>query len=449
MRDVQVAPAEHLQHWSENEQRASARSVKRGRELTVTDRLIESTDLAAVIRRAASTPRLNALRLSGCVVDGAIELSEITLGELELTRTTVRGPLDVRRTTFESDVRLDGATIDGAVYVWRCEFLGPVLLSGPLINDAATIAEVTFRRHALMQFAAKRVSLYQTRFEEGADLLLRHAVVLAEHVAFGASSLIADSSHGGPPDDHLLRNDDQRPRIESLRRSDVGNLLLSNVDLAGCHFYGTHRLDQLRIDGDPTYATEPPAWRWTPRRVLAEEAEIRVRGGESDWKSARTSPTDPSRWRSERHLRPGDVAALYRAMRQGQEQRKDEPGAADFYYGEMEMRRRAASGVERKLLWLYWVVSGYGLRASRALAALAVTVVLFGLAYHAVGLDPDQPLYRAGLFSLESTSSLFRTPPTPKLELTAWGEVLQVVERLVGPLFFALIVLSVRGRVKR
>jgi hypothetical protein len=441
--------AEELQHWSAAERRESAEVVEGGAELTVRDRRIASSELNDIVRGAASSGRLAALRLSGCAVDGALDFSAITVGELELTSTMVRGPLDVRRATFEEDVRLDGATVDGAVYFWRCEFQGPVLLSGPLINGRLTFAEVTFRRHALMQCTAKSVSLFQTRFEEGADLLLRHAVVLAEHVAFGAPSLIADSNHGGPPDEHLRRTDDQRPRIESLRRSDVGTLLLSNVDLGGCRFYGAHGLDQLRIDGDPTYATEPATGRWTPRRILAEEADVRVRAGESEWQSARTSPTDPSQWRGERPLDFGDVAALYRALRKGQEERKDEPGAADFYYGEMEMRRRAASGVERKLLWLYWVVSGYGLRASRALAALAVTIIAFGLAYHVVGFDPEAPLYRAGLFSLESTSSLFRTPPTPGLALTPWGEILHVVERLLGPLFFALIVLSLRGRVKR
>jgi hypothetical protein len=436
---------EELREWTPGERSKAFREVSHRGELTVRERSIVSEELKLVPSGAGSFEAPLTLRLIDCVIEGTIELADMTFGEFELTSTTVNGSLDVRRATFVGDFRMDGTAIDGEAYLWRCEFQAPVLMSGPLFNEALTFSEVTFRRHALMQCAAKRVRLFQARFVQGVDLLLRHAVVVAEHVAFEAPSLIADSSHGGPPDEHLRRNRDQRPRIESLRRSDVGNLLLSNCDLAGCHFYGAHRLDQLRVDGDPTYAMAP---RWTRRRIIAEEADVRVRAGESIWQSERTGPTDPG-WRRERHLRFDSVAAIYRGLRKGQEERKDEPGAADFYYGEMEMRRRAAAGMERALLWLYRTVAGYGLRASRAVAGLAITIVVFALGYYAVGFDLNPPLYRAGLFSLESTSSLFRTPATAGFILSPWGETFQVVERLLGPLFFALVVLALRGRVKR
>jgi hypothetical protein len=44
-----------------------------------------------------------------------------------------------------------------------------------------------------------------------------------------------------------------------------------------------------------------------------------------------------------------EIANLYRALRKGREDSKDEPGAADLYYGEMEMRRKATApySVER------------------------------------------------------------------------------------------------------
>ena len=104
---------------------------------------------------------------------------------------------------------------------------------------------------------------------------------------------------------------------------------------------------------------------------------------------------------------------------------------------------------ERLILSLYWLVAGYGLRASRALAALVITVAAFSLAFWCFGFEPRAKYPRALLFSIESTSSLFRVPEAPGLELTYGGEALQILLRLLGPLFFGFALLSLRGRVKR
>jgi hypothetical protein len=55
-------------------------------------------------------------------------------------------------------------------------------------------------------------------------------------------------------------------------------------------------------------------------------------------------------------LAPRYIANAYRDLRKGREDSKDEPGAADFYYGEMEMRRydKERSLAERAVLSLYW-----------------------------------------------------------------------------------------------
>jgi hypothetical protein len=144
------------------------------------------------------------------------------------------------------------------------------------------------------------------------------------------------------------------------------------------------------------------------------------------------------------------LATTYRALRKGREDESDAPGAGDFYYGEMEMRRHGeASGPERAVIWLYWLVSGYGLRASRALLALAVTIAIFAFFFDWWGFRPDRDFGRSLLFSIESTSSLFRIPEVKGSVLTGGGEVLQVILRLLGPLFFGLALLSLRGRVKR
>jgi hypothetical protein len=118
----------------------------------------------------------------------------------------------------------------------------------------------------------------------------------------------------------------------------------------------------LRIEGAKPFAatptglhrgrTWPPIWWWTRRQTLAEEQQWRatlVAGKPTNvrphpkrvgWYQEKAPP-----WLQERTGHPPErldadhVAVLYRALRKAQEDSKNEPGAADFYYGEMEMRR--------------------------------------------------------------------------------------------------------------
>jgi hypothetical protein len=262
-----------------------------------------------------------------------------------------------------------------------------------------------------------------------------------------------------------------------VRRAKLANLTVAGVDLRDCRFDGAHGLDRLRLEADCEFATTPGGWRSTRRAAIAEELEWRARHRKwDDWY--------PMCWLPKAaQLDAAEIAAIYRQLRKAKEDSKDEPGAADFYYGEMEMRRQSprqpdppahagAGGnaelagdirfegephapfhptptAERLVLWVYWLVSGYGLRASRALVALGLTIVLFALLLDWWGFRPARPFGSTLLFSIESTSSLFRVPETRGFMLTAGGEVLQVILRLLGPLFFGLALLSLRGRVKR
>ena len=126
------------------------------------------------------------------------------------------------------------------------------------------------------------------------------------------------------------------------------------------------------------------------------------------------------------------------------------------------MRRRARPGgnpdgqsgeaargrVERGILTAYWLVSGYGLRAWRAVAWLAGVSALFAVAFHLVGFAiPPRPVsyWTSLLYAFRATLSL----TNDEAKLTAWGELLQGVLRLTGPVLLGLALLALRGRVKR
>lgn len=157
-----------------------------------------------------------------------------------------------------------------------------------------------------------------------------------------------------------------------------------------------------------------------------------------------------------------DVSAAYRALRKALEDSKDEPGAADFYYGEMDMRRLAAPSwsVERWLLTAYWLVSGYGLRAWRALATLLVVIAVAGWCFTNSAwvrpspagttpvLDPDSRVW-PWAFAAQETVALFRPAGTIGVTLVGAGVAVDLAVRILGPALLALAVLAIRNRTKR
>ncbi|MEU8851944.1 hypothetical protein AB0C70_38260 [Streptomyces sp. NPDC048564] len=182
---------------------------------------------------------------------------------------------------------------------------------------------------------------------------------------------------------------------------------------------------------------------------------------------------------------PNELASVYRALRKASEDAKNEPDAADFYYGEMEMRRhdRARPWGERALLTAYWAVSGYGLRASRALATLLVSMGLTVVLLMMVGL-PAQPTVQRTTGTVTGGHHVALTtrapaprgaPPGPWVDRLSWrraeraartavnsvvfrsagqgltlpGTYIEMASRVVEPVLLALVLLALRSRIKR
>jgi len=269
----------------------------------------------------------------------------------------------------------------------------------------------------------------------------------------------------------LHRQRDERARLVSLRDVDVSNLELVDIDLQRCLFDGAYHLDQLGLQGNSSFLDGPKGvhfkWGWPPiwwstrRKLLAEEAwwrayremrgETDARGGK--WGGIEFSPPD---WiiehggRSPERLEPSRLAAMYRTLRKAQEDRKNEPGAADFYYGEMEMRRcsEVTPLGERLILIAYWLFAGYGLRGTRALLALLLVISVSSVLLYNYGFlmsGRSYSLVDTVVYALASSVAL----PANAAQLSTFGELLRILLRLVGPLLLGLFLLSVRNRIKR
>jgi hypothetical protein len=143
------------------------------------------------------------------------------------------------------------------------------------------------------------------------------------------------------------------------------------------------------------------------------------------------------------------VAAEYRSLRKAREDSKDEPGAADFYYGEMEMRRLdtvETSFAERFIISTYWLVAGYGLRASRALGWLLLTLAASTVLLHQFGFEQRHPWWPALLYA---AGAITRVVSPPEGALNEGGQAIRIILGVLGPVLIGLAALSVRNRIKR
>jgi uncharacterized protein YjbI with pentapeptide repeats len=383
-----------------------------------------------------------------------------------------------RAATFQSDAQFAGAIFQGYALFDKATFQQARQLGPMLVRKSLLLRQAVFHQRAQIEIAAAAVCCQQARFPAGVQLRVRWAQIVLDDADLAAPSILTGASTFQEVEEGrwaraLARLEPagaraSRPRLLSVRRGDVAGLTVAGVDLRACRFAGAHRLDQLRIE-ESIFASTPTGWRWTTRQTIAEEHHWRAASShpdEHDRVPGTASPSMAARgagwyhsahwppaWLDVQPPTPAQTAALYRALRKGREDSKDEPGAADFYYGEMEMRRHDSTKPmgERFVLFLYWLFSGYALRASRALvwlfAVLAVATLLLaaqGLEQPAAGWSFPARLGTAALVAVEG--AVFRAS---EQQLTYVGRLIQAALRFAGPILLGLAVLSIRGRVKR
>ncbi|WP_314616933.1 pentapeptide repeat-containing protein [Streptomyces stackebrandtii] len=422
--------------------------------------------------------------------DGAWFKSATFQGGAWFESATFQHDAEFGSATFQHDAEFGSATFKGdagfeSVVFERWVSLGPLVCAGRVQLSGAV-----FNGPTTLSFAARRLECRRTRWLSTADVRLRYASVDFAHAVFEYPlTIAAEADPFVLPDGQAMAEQDlagtpdAAVRLASLRGVDAAHLVLADVDLSRCLFVGTVHLDQIRLEGACTFDTTPSALQWrgwrpvrfTPRRTLAEEHHWRASqaGAAIGWNVAGLGTG---------RVGPLQLAPVYRALRKAFEDGKHEPGAADFYYGEMEMRRHADDipRSERSLLTGYWALSGYGMRASRALGSLAATMLITLGLLMGFGLPKEDPKQEASgtvppgggkvTFEIEKgdpqnptgnrftgkrfekalnvtlNSVVFRSSGQ---DLTTAGTYIEMTSRLVEPALLALAVLAVRGRLKR
>ena len=498
----------HAAHREPAAFRAAIQRVRKTGEVdirgTTVDALLFANLLDAAPMDDEGTPYIRKARCEAAVFDCDAAFSHITLHEASFNAAQFRafasfhrftGPAWFQDTTFsgytsfdgcifEDRLRLEnatftdlvhlGATFKGDVSCPGVAFLGDMMVQifwatfevqcnlGPIVaKSGVLLSETTFHAPAVIRIHSPWTNIDRCRFLGGASIGLRGGDVIARGTEFGPLSVLWDNRDDKPSDIAQVVGMDNHPyrtKLLSVDRASLSELTLTDIDISDCLFVGGRGLDKLTLEGSSRFPTAGSRWDW--RRVIADEREWRFGQGYRKWIRIRPYWPEGNAWFGKRPSASSTeaIAETYRALRRGREDVKDEPGSADFYYGEMEMRRlsgrqtgeKGRGIVERSIVTAYWLTSGYALRAGRAFVFLLVTVVLFSVLLHYFGFDPKAPLSETLLYSAKSTSSLFKaSEQLPKHSLTYTGELLQLVLRLLGPLFFGLILLSIRGRIKR
>jgi hypothetical protein len=422
-------------------------------ELDLSNRGLDEFALEQVViegvLNCAGTTFYNPVRIRDVVVgegayfDGARFAAYVAISDLDAGSL-----LRFRDASFERDVNLTGVSALRLVSFARASFAGSVAVAGVTAIDL-DLRRATFQHRVSLQLQdVPAVTMFRAGFHRGLRLTSAGPTRLdLVEVDLGAPSTIAAAAETVA----AFRLED-RPVLGRTLGTDLSQLRLSYVDLSQCSFTGAHNLDKLTVDDWHGWRVSPRSLWVTHRVTLADEHRAR----------------EHARWDL-----PGDGAAVpsvdsvqgdYHALRSMMQDRKDQRAASDFYYGEMEMRRiglwRAVraqwrSGDRRAglatlgewlLLCLYWLLSGYGQRAWRSFASLAVLVAAGSAALSRWGFQTPTGYAESLRYTLRAATTLLRGSDAA---LTPSGDWIELVLRLVAPLLLALGLLAIRERVRR
>jgi len=357
---------------------------------------------------------------------------------------------------FEDGIGFFDTTFEDGTSFFSASFGDGVLFFGAVFGNGADFSSVKFGRNA---------RLLETSFENGTSFF---AASFGENTSFEETSFAAGTSFRealfdtgarfrwnrfeNGADFTAVRCEDLvfegrtkeetgLLQLSSLSGMDLGQVVLCQVDVQTCRFIGAKNLDRLSLSGKVVL---PGAHK--RRAFLFDEMEWRRKTRFFRFFLGLVLPLSPSflfpRWRED----AVEIGTLYRELRKGQEEALNEVLAADFYYGEMEMRRWSAAWGTRFVTTFYWLLSGYGVRPSRACVALVCLWLSGALLLQNWGFVESHSFTDAWTIAVSATVYLvdFETE-----ELTIQGRNMLAGLRLLGPVACLLVALALRGRVKR
>jgi hypothetical protein len=474
---IRVTGARYCWEHLEPDQRSDAlEALAPGKDLDLRGTAVRADVLAEILDRLRERPG-DSIRIGEARCERAIFVDEVSFANVTFSRAVsfkyarFTGGVAFTKAAFADNADFSACIFGGNTVFADAEFGGTASFDsaqfGLVRLSAITAGTVSFDgARAAGEFTvgpelvAKTLTLDRLRAAGPVDVRAEVTHIACRNAEFtervrfrltGGRLSLVDTVFSAPA---TVESAGATVAVDSLQGVDAEHLTLANADLSRCLVSSLRRPEQLRLEGYCEFASAPRGlkwryrclpWRWTARSTLFEENLWRARHQEPSlgWSAAGQpaglAPLDAAR-----------LAVLYRQLRRAVEDARNEPGAADLYYGEMEMRRLSTRRWdERFLLTAYWLVSGYGLRASRALLVLALLLAAAAELLQRIGFPgPTRGYVDYLLYAAGSTLSLDLAGHLPGT-LTDWGQVVRMILRIAGPVLLGLGALAVRGRIKR
>ena len=375
--------------------------------------------------------------------EGAIAMSRAEIaGRASFQR--LKGALVCTEAIFGGDINLTGADLFGGLHGERMIAKSASGI-GPLHAGGVWLGWATMHSRVQIDASVRELHLSNASMQKGGTLRLREGTVRLDGLMLGGPLRVTGSVEHG-----------KKPEVLSVRSADAGQISFAHVDMRRCVFHGANGLDQVDLEATALLPRGPRRSRF--RRFIADELAWRthtgrsVRGWEIEGVVVGHELPPRKKGQPDPVLLPPlsalEVASTYRQLRRSLESRSDMPGAADFYYGEMQMRRagESTSGLQSALLWCYWAISGYGLRPLRAVGIWLVLLGLGVYAFDSCGFVSKEPRARAILVAVRASFGI----GAPETLLTAsCGIPTETALRVFGPLTLAALALALRATLMR
>lgn len=364
-------------------------------------------------------------RLEGCHLYKSCDISRADVDVLMLTGSRFDGDLKV------TDVNAMSFMAAGIEISAPCT-IGPLEIAG-----AVDLSNSSFKRQIRLIVSASTLNAADSSFGGGGRIDCKKAKIDLSRLAVSAPLLVIGSDGAA---------------TLSIQDADCGHLRLSSLNLSNCHFYGCHDLQGIILESTNSLPDAPRPLR-SRRKCIADEfswRETNTRWRKADWSKKRDNKERQALGMSAiaaSPLAPAQIADVYRSLRTSVEARSNEPGAADFYYGEMEMRRldRTTSLWDRLIVWTYWLISGYGLRALRSMFCLLCVFLAGSVLIRNFGLKKSHSWPTSFVASGQSLVPGLSV----SANLTSNGEAIQIALRIMGPVLLGLALLALRNRIRR